>query len=324
MTRSPNNTFALKNDKNLASEAVIAALPAKLYPEQLLRFSTKLQSTLNLKALLDIFFHEMSQIVALDGLTFSSKEDVRFIEIGTLSKHHCEYQLNIKKESLGEITFHRSQRFKELELHHIETLLAQLIYPLKNSLSYQKAIASAYIDPLTGLANFKALQSTLDHEIAWVKHYSGPLTMIAIEISNSQSILNQYEKNAWHKTLSTITDTLNIFSKNTDLSFRYEDNRFAILLKQRSYHACQQFAIELQEAISRRTIHHNQHSFTVTPKVVAVQILDSHEDDSHTVLNEEKESLLKQINQMFSEMSDEVRSPKFRNLSFLGSEMLAE
>ena len=290
MTRSPSNTFALKNEKNLNNQEI--DLPNKLDPEQLLRFSTLLQTTLDLPTLLDIFFREATPFIAFDGLTYSGIEENAYWELGKQYKHHCQYQLNLKKEALGEITFYRAQRFKEQELQLIETLLTSLIYPLRNAMSYHKAVSSSYMDLLTGLWNEKSLTHSLTREIAWVKHHQDPMTLLMLEIHQLNDLKKQYGLGAFHKALRLVSEICQMMGKTTDLCFRVGENQFAVLLRKINFDASQTLAEELKDAISRRTIHHNQHSFTISINVGLVHLEESHSEDAAHTLQHECDTLL--------------------------------
>jgi GAF domain-containing protein len=60
------------------------------------------------------------------------------------------YSLSHEGEHLGLVVFRRNQRFSEQEQGNLESLLAALLYPMRNALLYRAATQSALRDPLTG------------------------------------------------------------------------------------------------------------------------------------------------------------------------------
>ena len=164
MVSPMNGRAELRDDKVITPFGDLAPRP-DIRPEVLLRLSGKLQTTLELSQLLEIFLEEIQQAVLVDGLTFHHEPTNTTLAVGRNSLHTANYRLQTQQDYMGDMTFHRSTRFREHELANIEGLMTTLVYPLRNALRYHEALAAAFRDPLTGAGNRVALDKTLNREV---------------------------------------------------------------------------------------------------------------------------------------------------------------
>ena len=175
-----NGQAELRDDKIVTSFGELAPRP-DLNPELLLRLTGKLQTTLDIEQLLEIFFNEIQDALLVAGLPFQhDSQDLR-LKQGKQSQHSVSYRLQTQGDYMGELSFHRSTRFREHELANIEGLLTTLVYPVRNALRYHAAIAAAFKDPLTGAGNRAALDRTLQREIELAKRHQQPVPFLILD-----------------------------------------------------------------------------------------------------------------------------------------------
>jgi diguanylate cyclase (GGDEF)-like protein len=218
-------------------------------PEQEMRLLEKLQTTLNLNELIEIFFSTIQTVVNFDGLLFENK-DVRFSEIfGSKHHHNCRYSLTIEKEFLGDLTFYRRKRFSEKELSNIEVLMSAMVYPLRNAIMYKKALDAAFTDALTGAQNRASLNDTLAREIELAKRHDDKLSVILIDADHFKSIndtLGHAHGDAVLKAISSIAhDTI----RQSDVLFRYGGEEFLVLLNQTDLEGAELLAHRIRQNI---------------------------------------------------------------------------
>ena len=101
-----NGRAELQDDKVVTSFGEMATRP-DIRPELLLRLAGKLQTTLELSQLLEIFFNEIQQAVLVDGMSFTHTGNNLLISFGRNSVHSASYRLQTHQDYMGDLVFHR-------------------------------------------------------------------------------------------------------------------------------------------------------------------------------------------------------------------------
>ncbi|WP_063370480.1 GGDEF domain-containing protein [Sedimenticola thiotaurini] len=216
---------------------------------KVLALSGILQSTLEINELLALFAKEIRQFVQYDGLTYhfpSLKIDIR---LGEQPANSCAYELVVAGDHLGDLNFFRNYPFEPSELEIIENLLAGLLYPLRNTLLYQRAVESASIDPLTGVRNRAAMDSTMKREIGLALRHKTPLSVILMDIDRFKSINDQYGHLYGDQALKAAAQCAEQSIRESDMIFRYGGEEFLILLTGTSLEGAELLAERIRENI---------------------------------------------------------------------------
>lgn len=192
--------------------------------------SIKLQQTIELRSLLQVFCSETAEIIPCDSVSYAQAySDFTFL-LGEKQKHHCSYELKLEEESLGEVEFTRKKPFTINETNQIENILSLFIYPLRNSLLYKKAIAESYRDPLTKIGNRGAFDETLEREISAFKRHLSNFSLLMIDIDHFKKINDQHGHIVGDAVLKSIANTLKNTIRRSDKVFRYGGEEFVIIL----------------------------------------------------------------------------------------------
>jgi diguanylate cyclase (GGDEF)-like protein len=138
---------------------------------------------------------------------------------------------------LGELVFRRNQRFSEQEQGNIESLLAALLYPMRNTLLYRAATQSALRDPLTGTGNRIAMDQTLQREIELSRRHLQPLSLLMLDIDHFKQINDTHGHCAGDDVLKAVAASIKNQLRNVDMVFRYGGEEFLILLSNTSREA---------------------------------------------------------------------------------------
>ena len=101
------------------------------------QLSQQLQVSLEPQRILGLFFREIQRLVPLDALQYRHEASDLRLEFGHRGHHSVSYSLSHEGEHLGELIFRRNQRLLEEELGQLESLLAALLYPMRNALLYR-------------------------------------------------------------------------------------------------------------------------------------------------------------------------------------------
>lgn len=89
---------------------------------------------------------------------------------------------------------------------------------------------NAHIDPLTGLANRRALMERLESEWARVQRYDSALSFIMADIDHFKQINDRYGHSAGDRLLQQVSRTIAAQCRQNDLPTRYGGEEFAIIV----------------------------------------------------------------------------------------------
>jgi diguanylate cyclase (GGDEF)-like protein len=200
------------------------------FASKVLALSGILQTTLETNELVALFAKELASFVYFDGLSYHFPAQLIDIELGVHGKHSCEYQLVVSGEELGELRLYRARPFNNGELETIENLLAGLLYPLRNTLLYQRALKSALIDPLTGVKNRSTMDNALHREIELAHRFGSELSVILMDIDHFKKINDSCGHLFGDQVLRATAKCAERTIRESDMLFRYGGEEFLIVL----------------------------------------------------------------------------------------------
>ena len=190
----------------------------------------QLQQTLELSPLLQTFCHETARIVPCDSVSYENENRMLNYQTGEKHGHKCNYLLELEGQNLGSVECTRSMPFTMKELELMERLLSLLIYPLRNALLYQKAVAEAHRDPLTGISNRAAFDEALSREICSFKRHLTSFSLLVIDIDYFKQINDTYGHITGDTVLRDVAQRIRNTIRRSDEVFRYGGEEFVVLL----------------------------------------------------------------------------------------------
>ncbi|WP_433739373.1 GGDEF domain-containing protein [Pseudomonas putida] len=194
------------------------------------QLSMQLQTSLEPQRILGLFFREIQRLVPLDALSYEHKSSDLRLEFGQRGHHSISYSLSHEGEHLGELVFRRNQRFNEQERGNLESLLAALLYPMRNTLLYRAATQSALRDPLTDTGNRIAMDQTLLREIEISRRHQHPLSVLMLDIDHFKQINDSHGHSVGDEVLKAVAASIKGQLRNVDMVFRYGGEEFLVLL----------------------------------------------------------------------------------------------
>ncbi|OCR26308.1 DeoR family transcriptional regulator [Pseudomonas syringae] len=189
-----------------------------------------LQTSLEVERVLSIFFQGVQRWMSLSALTYDHRDSDLHLQLGERSHHSANYSLSNEGEYLGTLLFQRNQRFTEQELADLESLLACLLFPMRNALLYRSATQSALRDPLTGAGNRIAMDQTLSREIEVARRHKQPLSLLMLDIDHFKQVNDTYGHSSGDEVLKAISLAIKGQLRNIDRVFRYGGEEFLIVL----------------------------------------------------------------------------------------------
>jgi diguanylate cyclase (GGDEF)-like protein len=213
------------------------------------QLSLRLQTSLEAERILELFYSEVQRLVPLSALTYQLASCDLQIELGERPSHSAGYRLNHQGEFLGELTFRRNQRFSEDELGQLESLLASLLFPLRNALLYRAALQTALRDPLTETGNRIAMEQTLKREIDLARRTLQPLSVLMVDIDYFKRINDSHGHMIGDEALKAVATALKESLRNVDMVFRYGGEEFMVLLSNTNPEAASMVGERLRLAV---------------------------------------------------------------------------
>ena len=283
-----NGHAELQRENVVSAFGDLASRP-DLRPELLLKLTGKLQTTLDLNQLLEIFFTEMQQAVLVDGMVYQHAELKLRYSTGRQPPHSASYQLQTQKDYMGELVFYRSTRFREHELANIEGLLSTLVFPLRNALLYHEALLAAYRDPLTGAGNRVALDQTLNREIELTKRHQQDLSILMLDLDHFKLINDLYGHATGDEVLKDVVDCIGRCIRQTDMCFRYGGEEFLIMLSNADGAGALRIAERIRMSISDLRFDTDKGPLQVTTSIGCAGM--TIEDDKESLLHRADKAL---------------------------------
>lgn len=125
-------------------------------------------------------------------------------------------------------------------------------------------IEYAKIDPLTGLANRRALMERLGQEWARIQRHGGALSFIMGDIDNFKQVNDAHGHAVGDEVLRGVADVLVHRRRRTDLPVRYGGDEFAVLLPDESVQSAAALAERCREEIENIRVRAGQNDVSVT------------------------------------------------------------
>lgn len=257
--------------------------------QRTLKLAGLLQTSLEIPNVLEYFITAAKEVIQFDGIHFEYKPLNVELKFSKQAKHRCFYRLRLCEELLGVINFSRKTPFSKDEMATMETLLCQLIYPLRNAILYQKAIKAAHVDPLTGANNRAALDKTLQRELELAHRHQLLLSMIVLDIDKFKDINDSFGHTAGDYILKTLVTCIDETARGSDMLFRYGGEEFVLILSGTDSEGAKRIAERLRCAIEAYPFVYDRQEIAVTASF-GVATLTSR-DDSTRLFNKADSAL---------------------------------
>ncbi len=199
--------------------------------QALARLSAVLQTTIELREILRLFYSEVQRAVSLEGIEYQHPNQHFDYCIGQIAGHSSHYRLQTHSDFLGELSLHRlHQPFSDDELYRLDKLVSTLLYPVRNGLRYLEAVRASLTDGLTGAGNRINLENVLGREVDQANRYQQPLSILVLDLDHFKKINDQHGHAAGDYVLKIVANTLRLSSRSADTLFRFGGEEFVVLL----------------------------------------------------------------------------------------------
>lgn len=131
--------------------------------------------------------------------------------------------------------------------------MCALIYPLRNAVTYLRAVEMASRDPLTGISNRRALDHALPREIDIARRQSTPLALLMIDIDHFKRFNDCFGHTFGDDVLLAVAQTIARTIRRSDLLYRFGGEEFVVLASHTDRDGAQLLAERIREAVAAIT-----------------------------------------------------------------------
>jgi len=194
-----------KNSRNIAIETL-----QKLHPERKPFLTDNIE---NIRNILPKSLSKQTQSVALTPLVI---EDKLFGSLLFTDNDKKRFQPN-----LGTV--------------HLEQLAVKVSLCLSNALIREQLEYMAHYDRLTGVANRRLMEVSINEELIRQRRYNVPFSVLFIDCNKFKQINDTYGHDCGDKVLTYVATQLQELIRENDKCFRYAGDEFVITLASQNY-----------------------------------------------------------------------------------------
>jgi len=217
--------------------------------QRTLKLAGLLQTSLEVESILEYFIDSIRDTVSFAGVEYNFADLNLEHSFGKTERHSCAYRLRIAGDNLGEMKFTRNKKFAEDEMESLENFIYHLVYPLRNAISYQKALQAAQMDCLTGISNRAAMDRNLEREVELSHRHDNALSLLVIDIDHFKRVNDTYGHSAGDAILKSMANCFKETMRTSDMLFRYGGEEFTLLLSGTDVEGARQVGERIRNAV---------------------------------------------------------------------------
>ena len=225
------------------------AAPSNIDSDKLLQLASALQTSLDVETLIEIFSRHLAPMVHHQGLQYANEQSGIDLTIGETGPHRSGFRLDLEEEALGELGVFSAETLSASRKKIVETLVASLLYSLRNALMYREAVSASARDPLTGINNRSSFRKVLDREVELSHRHGAPLSLIMLDVDRFKSINDKHGHIVGDLALKSIAKCMLSCIRESDILFRYGGEEFCIALSNTSLAGARKLAERVRRAL---------------------------------------------------------------------------
>ena len=248
---------SIRREGECVPESSLAHAGAPIGEDPMLRIDSawrldlalSLQTTLDIGCTVELFARHSATIVPHDAVVFAAPQAALSVTKGRPGACGHSVELVLDKRPLGCLTFSRRGPFEPGEILALEAMAADLTRPLDNALRYREVREAAIRDPLTGAANRRHLERSLEREVSLVRRHGEDLALLMVDIDRFKSVNDRFGHLTGDRCLAAIAKCITACVRDSDTLFRYGGEEFCVLLAHTGAGGAWRLAERVREAV---------------------------------------------------------------------------
>jgi two-component system cell cycle response regulator len=184
--------------------------------------------------------------------------------------------------------------FEPGDVDTLRTFAGQASVAVENVLLHRQAQRLSLTDPLTGLWNYRFMQTSLRREAERVRRYQRPSALLAIDLDRFKAVNDAYGHPVGDQVLIELARRITAQIREVDLAFRHGGEEFMVMLPETDAAGAEVVAERLGRAVASRPFAVNEssggHELRVSVSI-GVAVLGVHADSATAVLAAADEAL---------------------------------
>ena len=192
----------------------------------------KLQSTIDINQLINIFSYEALKYIKFSGL-YLQKSGIKIAMNGSKpAKNELKYDIKIKNEFICTLNYAVNRPISAARHYSLQKLHKCLAYPLRNAIKYYEAIQLAMEDGLTKLGNRRYFDEQLKRAMHQANRQKTHVGLIIADLDKFKPINDTYGHQVGDEILIEFANALRLSIRDSDSAFRFGGDEFAVVVEQ--------------------------------------------------------------------------------------------
>ena len=166
---------------------------------------------------------------------------------------------------------------------HLEQLAVKVSLCLSNALIREQLRYMAHYDRLTGVANRRLMEATINEELIRQRRYNVPFSILFIDCNKFKQINDTYGHDCGDKVLTYVASQLQELVRENDKCFRYAGDEFVITLASQTYQEALLACKRLTEFFEQNPMPYQGSYLSYLALAVALPASDGTQDDGRVI-----------------------------------------
>lgn len=184
--------------------------------------------------------------------------------------------------------------FEPGDVDTLRTFAGQASVAVENVLLHRQAQRLSLTDPLTGLWNYRFMQTSLRREAERTRRYQRPSALLAIDLDRFKTVNDTYGHPVGDQVLVELARRITAQIREVDLAFRHGGEEFMVLLPETDAVGAEVVAERLGRAVAARPFKVHDGADTRELRIsvsIGIAVLGEHADTATAVLAAADEAL---------------------------------
>ena len=190
----------------------------------------QLQTTLDVKSLIDMFAIEVAKYLDFTGLYFKHAEISATARGSRQARSERQFELKLNGQFFGIITYAINMPISIANFKVLTELHDLLINPLNNAVQYHQAMQLAMQDSLTKLGNRRSFDEQIKRTMAQASRRHARAGLILCDLNKFKAINDSFGHDIGDHVLIQFAKALLKSVRDTDSVFRFGGDEFAIIV----------------------------------------------------------------------------------------------
>jgi diguanylate cyclase (GGDEF)-like protein len=222
--------------------------------ELTVRFGKALTATHDVDLLLNVIVETIVEATGADGGAIIGREgELARAGDTDVRARQLELPLTVAGDLFGKVVL-TGAAFDEEQIDTATSLASQAAVALENAQLHTIVEAQALVDQLTGLANRRSLEETLQEEVSRAERFEGELCFVLADLDRFKSINDRYGHPTGDRALRVFAKTLREVVREVDSAGRWGGEEFALILPGTDVHGGVALAERVRVALAAREI----------------------------------------------------------------------